>query len=585
MLHDISIRKKIWFLLLLALLGLVGVSTVLLFQAQNKFLEERKTASANQVKMMIDALSALNDQVESGELSMLDAQDRGRFLINNSVVDQTNYLFLFHTVGLNLAHPIINANLRLITKEDVQAERSKTQLPADELERIYGYREPSLTLVEIIQRNNNGSFTGFAEYANFLTSDPTTEKGYRVLTFLGDPLAHPQAENKLIYGEHFPPWDWVVMKGIFIDDLNADFRQWVANLIVVSLVIIAGLAMTALGISRSIIRPLHSAINSMDDIAEGSGDLTHQLEDSGNNELGQLGRGFNTFVKKLDSIIRQVLNTNRIVSDKLSQLSELIVRSAGRSKSQLAETEMLASATTELSSSLNDVAKGAQDSAKSAQEAKEITHSATKAVSDTQTNVGNLAQSLSDIQSKAYDMKAHNEKVNSVLEVIRSIAEQTNLLALNAAIEAARAGEQGRGFAVVADEVRTLAQKTQTSTQEINEIVAELQRNTLQVVEATDHGVNYSDTCVKSANEANHLLEDVIESVINISNRNLEIAEAVKQQSSVTDEIAESSVKIASDGKLNADDFVSCEIFNDEVNKHFHSLKALLSQFKLQDSQ
>jgi methyl-accepting chemotaxis protein len=583
MLKNVSIRKKIWSLLLVALLGMIGVSAVVLMQSRDRFIQERKNASANQVKMIIDTLDALDQKVKSSELTLLEAQDQGRFILNNTVVDKTNYLFLFHRLGLNLSHPLINVNLRLVTEAEVRAERAKTQLPPDELERVYGYREPSLTLVELIQRNNNGSYTGFAEYAYFQTSDPTSERGYRVLTYIGDPLAHPQSQNKLLYGEYFDPWDWVVIKGIFIDDLHADFQRWVISLIALSGVIIFLLAITGFAVSRSITKPLQLAIHSMDDIAEGSGDLTHRLESSSRTELGRLGRGFNTFVKKLDTIIRQVLTTNEKVTENFKGLSDLVERSAERSKSQVAETEMLASATTELSSSLNGVAAGAQASVESANAAKKITESATSTVGKTQTNVANLARSLNDIQAKAYDMKTHSEKVNSVLEVIRNIAEQTNLLALNAAIEAARAGEQGRGFAVVADEVRNLAQKTQASTEEINEILAELQRNTIQVVEATDSGVKYSETCVQSANEANQLLQEVIEAVLKITDRNLEIAEAVKQQSTVTDEIAQSSVKIASDGKLNAEDFITCQNFNLDVDRSLQSLRELLGQFKLKN--
>ncbi len=582
MLQHISIRKKIWLLLLLSLLGMVGISSVVLLQARTKFIEERKQASANQVKMIIDALDALNEKVKKGEMTLLEAEDWGRFLINNTVVDKTNYLFLFHKIGLNLAHPLINANLRLVTEEEVRAERAKTQLPPDEMERVYGYREPSLTLVELIQRNNNGAYTGFAEYANFLTADPTTQRGYRVLTYVGDPLAHPQAQNKLLYGELFEPWDWVVIKGIVIDDLHADFQRWVMSLLLVSAIIIIVLAVTAFGVSGSIIKPLRIAINSMDDIAQGSGDLTRLLEESNKTELGHLGKRFNIFVAKISNLIQQVLRTNQSVSEKFKDLSALIERSANRSKSQMAETDMLASATTELSSSLNDVSSSAQASAEAAKSAKQITEVATTTVADTQTNVSNLAHSLRDIQVKAHDMKSHNEKVNSVLEVIRTIAEQTNLLALNAAIEAARAGEQGRGFAVVADEVRNLAQKTQASTEEINHILAELQNNTAQVVAATDSGVRYSETCVESANKANRLLQDVIDAVLKITERNLEIAEAVRQQSSVTEEIAESSVKIASDGKLNAEDYSSCQAYNNEVSANLSSLRELLGQFKLQ---
>jgi methyl-accepting chemotaxis protein len=168
-----------------------------------------------------------------------------------------------------------------------------------------------------------------------------------------------------------------------------------------------------------------------------------------------------------------------------------------------------------------------------------------------------------------------------VLEVIQGIAEQTNLLALNAAIEAARAGEQGRGFAVVADEVRSLAQKTQASTHEINTIIQNLQDNTAQIVTAMDGGVSLSKECVGTANSANELLQSVLGSVALITERSRDIASAVTQQSEVTDGIAKSSVKIAGDGRLNTDDYLECQQYQREINEMLRSLDELMSQFKL----
>ncbi|MDO8273609.1 MAG: methyl-accepting chemotaxis protein, partial [Gammaproteobacteria bacterium] len=371
--------------------------------------------------------------------------------------------------------------------------------------------------------------------------------------------------------------------GIYLNDVTADFIAWALQSALVIVFILAALSICALMISRSITQPLQQANLYMKDIAEGSGDLSRRLSDSGHDELSELGRGFNTFVGKLSSIIRQVLETNQEVTQKSGQFSVMIERTAHRSAAQLTETEMLASSTTELSSSLADVADGAQASVEAATEANGATQKATMAVSKTRTSVEKLSGSLSSIQQKVHDMRNHNEKVNSVLEVIKGIAEQTNLLALNAAIEAARAGEQGRGFAVVADEVRSLAQKTQSSTQEINIIIENLQANTSEIVSAMDNGVSLSRDCVGAANSANELLGSVLESVELIANRNRDIAAAVKQQSDVTDEIAKSSVKIAGDGKLNTDDYKECQNYHRDVNELLVSLNELVGQFRLGD--
>ena len=582
MLQNISIKKKIGFLVALSLIGLLGISISILWQSRTKFIEQRKTAGVEQVKMAVAYISKLDARVKAGELSLAEAQGAAAAMINNTAISETNYLYAYHKVGGLVAHAIIGTSRTTATQEEVQAiAPTQSRLSREQLLEEYGYATPNLSMPEIIARANNGGYSGFAEYAY----KRENEFGYRNLTYWGDPQAHPEADHKLLYGELYPSWNWIILRGIFIDDVEQDFKTWVTSITIICTVIIVALGLSAFFINRSISQPLSRVTEFMDDIAEGSGDLTHRLNNSGDNELSQLGRGFNTFVGKLETIITSVLQTNAIVTEKSHSLSEKVERSAERSRSQLSETEMLASSTTQLSASLSDVARGAQQSAESAREANQATAEAMQAMSQTRSTAEELVNSLEDTQQKAHDMKSHNEKVNSVLEVIRGIAEQTNLLALNAAIEAARAGEQGRGFAVVADEVRNLAQKTQASTLEINDIVEQLQNNTEQVVLAMDTGVRRSRESVDSANNADRQLQTAIAAVETISRRSEEIAQSVEQQSQVTEEIANSSVKIDGEGKLNAQDFNDCLQLNREVNDNLNSLKQLLGQFKIQQPQ
>ena len=578
MLQNITITKKIWFMVLLSLAGLLGITVTVLYQTHEKFIEQRKMAGVEQVKMAITYLTKMQEKVTAGEMTLAEAQAQGRQMINSTAISDNNYLYVYHTYGGLVAHAILGTSAPTETEEQrVRLYPPSRNMTREQLMEQYGYPEPSLTMPQIIARENNGAFTGFADYAYHREA----EHGYRTLTYWGDPYAHPEADHKLVYGELFPAWDWIVLRGILIDDVEAEFRSWVLGTAIFCGVVLFALAISAYFINHSISTPLNRVTAFMDDIGQGSGDLTHRLATSGRNELSRLGKGFNTFVGKLETIIGSVLGTNQVITEKSNSLSEKIARSASRSQAQLSETGMLASSTTELSASLSDVARGAQQSAESAREANQATAEATKALSNTRTIVEDLTKTLVEIQQKAHDMKNHNQKVNSVIEVIRGIAEQTNLLALNAAIEAARAGEQGRGFAVVADEVRNLAQKTQASTMEINEIIDQLQLNTDQMVQAMDGGVKRSQSSVDTANNANHLLQTAIAAVQAILNRSEEIAHSVEQQSQVTDEIANSSVKIAGDGKLNAEDFSDCLQLNREMNENLDALRQLLGQFKI----
>ncbi len=579
MLKNLTIRLKIWIIVMLSVVAILGLSATLLLQARVKFIEQLEQGSVNQVKTVHHYLTGLYEKVQAGQLDEVEAKRLGREMVNKSAVDERNYILVYHREGQLAAHPILGSDVYTGTDQEVRARMQQTALTQEQRMEQSGYRDASPTMPEIIRRYTGDSYTGFSEYL-YATE---AEFGYHSLTFTDHPLANPNAELKRVYSELFEPWGWVIINGIYLNDVMADFIAWALQSALVIVFILAALSVCALLISRSITQPLQQANLYMKDIAEGSGDLSRRLSDTGHDELSELGRGFNTFVGKLSSIIRQVLETNQEVTQKSGQFSVMIERTAHRSASQLTETEMLASSTTELSSSLADVADGAQASVEAATEANGATQKATMAVSKTRTSVEKLSGSLSSIQQKVHDMRNHNEKVNSVLEVIKGIAEQTNLLALNAAIEAARAGEQGRGFAVVADEVRSLAQKTQSSTQEINIIIENLQANTSEIVSAMDNGVSLSRDCVGAANSANELLDSVLESVELIANRNRDIAAAVKQQSDVTDEIAKSSVKIAGDGKLNSDDYKECQNYHRDVNELLVSLNELVGQFRLGD--
>ncbi|GGG57942.1 methyl-accepting chemotaxis protein [Pseudohongiella nitratireducens] len=578
MFSKFSIRARIGFIVAISVLSIIGLSVSLLWQARGQFIEELRQSSVSQVEMVHDALSGLYEQVQSGEMTDSEAKRLGRYLINNTVVSERNYLLLYHRLGQILAHPFRGVDSALDTDQQVRASLASTvtMTEAERLEQS-GYREPAPTMTEIIERYTGSSYTGFAEYAYH----PEQEFGYRLLTYTDDPLAHPESENKTIYAKQFEPWGWVIIHGLYEEDINAQFNSWAGRSAAIVAVILLVLAVLAYSLSRSITQPLMRARAYMHDIAQGSGDLSQRLQDDGEDEISQMGQSFNTFVSKLSDIIRQVLQTNADVTEKSTHFSSMIERTAGRSSSQLEETELLASSTTELSSSLADVAHGAQTSVDAASEANSATEKATDAVSKTRISVEQLSGSMTDIQVKVHDMRDHNEKVHSVLEVIQGIAEQTNLLALNAAIEAARAGEQGRGFAVVADEVRSLAQKTQASTHEINTIIQNLQDNTAQIVTAMDGGVSLSKECVGTANSANELLESVLGSVALITERSRDIASAVSQQSEVTDGIAKSSVKIAGDGRLNTDDYLECQQYQREINEMLRSLDEMMSQFKL----
>lgn len=533
MFQFLNIRARIWLIVASSILAIVCLSATLLMQARSMFIEQLEQGAINQVQMIHDYMRALHERVAAGEISETEGKRLGRFAIMNTQANERNYMILYHRIGELLAHPARNTERPLDTEQQVRASLATLEMPQAQRMATRGLPTRDPVMPEIILDTVGSSYTGFFEYLYY----PTEGFATRVLSTMNDEYAHPDAEVRSAYAELFEPWGWVIVNGLFVDDVNAAFFSWAARSAAIIAVILLLLAGGAFFLSRSITRPLMRSRDYMIDIAEGSGDLSKRLAADGHDELSELGGAFNTFVIKLAGIIRQVLETNEDISNKSTSFAQMIERTAERSASQMAETEMLASSTTELSSSLSDVAESASTSVDAARDATSSAEEATSAVSLTNESIIQLSDSLSSIQLKVHEMSSHNQKVNKVLEVIRGIAEQTNLLALNAAIEAARAGEMGRGFAVVADEVRNLAQRTQQSTEEIHNMISKLQTNTQTVVGVINESSRHSQASVDQVNQAGAALEQIAQSMQQLVALNASIASATTQQSTVVEDV------------------------------------------------
>ena len=328
-----------------------------------------------------------------------------------------------------------------------------------------------------------------------------------------------------------------------IDEIAKDAFYSALVLVVVISLIAASLAYA---VQASIVRPVNHVVTALRDIAQGEGDLTRRLPVTGTDEISELSRCFNQFVERLQSIIASVAQTAREVSDSAVNLSQMSRETEREIRTQQTEIEHIVGAVKEMAGVVQDVTVSVTETADKSSQADGAAASGKNLVVNTMGQITHLSGDIKTAADVIDRLRKETVSIGSVLDVIRGIAEQTNLLALNAAIEAARAGEQGRGFAVVADEVRTLASKTQSSTTEIREMIERLQSGSLEAVEMMAAGTNQADAAVVQANDASHALERITEIVSVIRDRTNQIAAASEQQSAATRQIENNIDRISS---------------------------------------
>ncbi|QXH61186.1 methyl-accepting chemotaxis protein [Pseudomonas azerbaijanorientalis] len=364
-------------------------------------------------------------------------------------------------------------------------------------------------------------------------------------------------------------------------DLDAQRKSDTFGMAMVGLVI-AGIGLLVIWlVGHGIARPLKQMVAMLDDIAQGEGDLTRRLTSDRADELGSIAKGFNTFLAKLQAMITQVVTSVQSVSDSSEHTADIAIRTNTGVHKQMAEIDQVATAVQEMTATAQDVARNATQAAQAASHADQAASQGMQIVRDTSNSIGALAVEIGRAVGVVQTLAKDSENINAILTAIRGIAEQTNLLALNAAIEAARAGEQGRGFAVVADEVRNLAQKTQKATEEIQAMIQQLQQGTRDVVRVMEDSQNRTDESVLHASKAAEALETITQAVSVINDMNTQIASAAEEQSAVADDINRNVINIGQVANEVAGGADESSAASADLTKLAEQQRRLINQFRV----
>ncbi|MGF1702663.1 methyl-accepting chemotaxis protein [Photobacterium makurazakiensis] len=344
------------------------------------------------------------------------------------------------------------------------------------------------------------------------------------------------------------------------------------------LIIVIGAALVLIGRA---LKPLTQLSNAMKDLAEGNGDLTHRLAFDNKDEIGQLGNYVNAFIEKLHVSVTGISNSTEHLSQQAKTSQTLATKTSEALVHQVGEITQIATAIHEMSATAQEVASHAEQTAGAAVASHNSCNDGKAVISRNQTSITHLANHVEDAASIIKELENNAQGINAILSTIQGIAEQTNLLALNAAIEAARAGEQGRGFAVVADEVRVLSQRTQSSTEEIRSMIETLQRNTHSAVETMQQSQDLATGSVEEASNATIALEQITTSIEHISDMATQISSAAEEQRAVAEEISRNTQAVNDVSDQLSVEAKQSQQVSEELNEIAGHLGSEVKKFKI----
>ncbi len=462
-----------------------------------------------------------------------EAMGKGGLIVTKPYLDVA-YNIMVVTLAQPVSGGVVGGDLSIASLvEDV----TKMQLPADGFAimmhkdgTLIAYKDAAKAMKPAIEIDN--------DLTNTLIEQSKSSKELVPAYF------DSEGRDKLLWAVDIPDTDWELVLVLDKAALEAPLSSLLMTQLGMALLVLVGSILAISWLVSMLLGPLSKVSQALARIADGNGDLTQRIKIDANDEVGQLANSFNRFVgsqHQLIANIRQLANELNADAERSLVTNQAAVDELQR---QQQEVTMVATAVTEMASATMEIAGNAENTAAAAQQSAQSSEQGKMLVNKTRQSINGLAEEVGQATEVIGELSRHAQAITSILSTIQGIAEQTNLLALNAAIEAARAGEQGRGFAVVADEVRVLSRRTQDSTQQIQSTIETLQQTTARAVSLMQTSQSLADNSVQDADAAAAALEEITQAVSLISDMAGQIATAAEEQTQVTGEITQNTTAI-----------------------------------------
>lgn len=535
---SMSLRGKFILLTLVTISALVVLFIALVITGKHRVFEDRQNQLRTLVEVAHATLAQNEQRVRSGELTEEQAKQEAINTIKAMRYDTVEY-FWINDLGRPAPKMVMHPTVPALNGKVLDAEKfNKATLAIDganKNETSLNNQNLFIAFVDVVERSGHG----FVEY-----QWPKPVAGGGVTTEL---------YTKMSYVKKFAPWGWVIGSGVYIDDLESQFKEDVVKLLIAGLLIGGLIGVSTLLIARSIMNTLGAepsvASIAMREIANGN--LTARIDCAAHDNDSLLAhiRSLQTTLRSMISSITQSANQ---VSEASTQLLDASVNVAHQARVQSTAATSMAATVEQMVVSIDQVKDNANEAHHISDEAGSISEEGAAVIHSAASEMLKISEAVQSSSEIVEALGHQSDQITSIVNTIREIADQTNLLALNAAIEAARAGEQGRGFAVVADEVRKLAERTSLSTTEIAEMVSKIQTGTRSAVQSMQTGVSQVSNGVELANQAGQSINRIREGAQRVTLVVNDISDAIQEQSSASNDIARKLESIAQMSEHNA---------------------------------